>query len=208
MFNRSWQEVFKGPGTGKLSKLLPGSSPIFLRVEKRGSCFRLCYQIIAELAALEARAAQLEVVVTHQAEKIWTYDRTTDRTRYYFQHARLTVLRALSLPLRNGRAMEKVMRRRNSVRNSESPLVCARRHRQMTMKCAYSSVEFQCSVPWAHGRHCTRASRGLVDVKPRKQIICNPRFEREIKLVRLQLNSNSQYFAISNQLAKQQYQQS
>ena len=44
-------------------------------------------------------------------------------------------------------------------------------------------------------RHCTRASRGLIDVRPRKQIICNPRFEREIKLVRLKLNSNSQYFA-------------
>ena len=52
------------------------------------------------------------------------------------------------------------------------------------------------------------ASRGLVDVKLHKQIICNPRFEREIKLVRLKLNSDSQYFAISNQLAKQQYQQS
>ena len=46
-----------------------------------------------------------------------------------------------------------------------------------------------------------RASRGQVDVKPLKQIICNPRFEREIKLVRLKLNSNSQYFAIFNQLA-------
>ena len=34
-------------------------------------------------------------------------------------------------------------------------------------------------------RHFTRASRELVDVKPRKQIICNRRFEREIKLVRL-----------------------
>ena len=33
-------------------------------------------------------------------------------------------------------------------------------------------------------------------------------FEREIKLVTLNLNSNSQYFAISNQLAKQQYRQS
>ena len=32
-----------------------------------------------------------------------------------------------------------------------------------------------------------------MDVKPRKQIICNPRFEREIKLMSLQLNSNSQY---------------
>ena len=44
--------------------------------------------------------------------------------------------------------------------------------------------------------HCTRASRGLVDVKPCKQIICNPRFWREIELVRLRLKSNSQYFAI------------
>ena len=39
-----------------------------------------------------------------------------------------------------------------------------------------------------------------MDVKPRKQIICNPCFEHEIKLVRLKLNSNSQYFAISNLL--------
>ena len=45
-------------------------------------------------------------------------------------------------------------------------------------------------------KHYTKASRGLVDMKPRKQVICNPRFEREIKLVKLQLNSNSQYFAI------------
>ena len=57
-------------------------------------------------------------------------------------------------------------------------------------------------------RHCTGASCGQVDVKLRKQIICNPRFEREMKLVRLKLNSNSQYFAISKQLAKQQYRQS
>ena len=34
-------------------------------------------------------------------------------------------------------------------------------------------------------RHYTRASHKLVDVKPRKQIICNMRFKREIKLVRL-----------------------
>lgn len=26
-------------------------------------------------------------------------------------------------------------------------------------------------------RHCMRASRGLVDLKPRKQIVCSPRFE-------------------------------
>ena len=54
-------------------------------------------------------------------------------------------------------------------------------------------------------RHCKRASRGLVDVKPRKQIICNPRFEHKIKLVRLKLNSDFQRFAVSNQLAKQKY---
>ena len=31
-------------------------------------------------------------------------------------------------------------------------------------------------------RHYTRASRGLMDMKPRKKIICNPCFEKEIKL--------------------------
>ena len=44
-------------------------------------------------------------------------------------------------------------------------------------------------------RHCTRASHGLVDVKPRKQIICHPRFEREIRLVRLLLNRAEGHFA-------------
>ena len=51
-------------------------------------------------------------------------------------------------------------------------------------------------------RHYTSGSRGLVDVWPREQIICNTRFEREIKLVRLSLNSNSQYsefFLINSQ---------
>ena len=96
------------------------------------------------------------------------------------------------------------MRRRDCVRNLDTW-----KHRQTTIKCAYSSVERQCSVYCGHTvRHCTGASRGQVDVKLRKQIICNPRFEREMKLVRLKLNSNSQYFAISKQLAKQQYRQS
>ena len=72
----------------------------------------------------------------------------------------------------------------------------------MTMKCAYSSDE----VPRAQRTAGTwlGIARELVDVKPRKQIICNPRFGREIKLVRLKLKRNSQYFAISNQLAKQE----
>ena len=68
------------------------------------------------------------------------------------------------------------MRRRDSVRKLDTPLVCAKRHRQMTIKCAYSNVELQCSVLRAH---CTRASRELVDE------ICHPRFEREIELVRM-----------------------
>ena len=42
-------------------------------------------------------------------------------------------------------------------------------------------------------------------MKQRKERICNPCFEREIILVRLQLKSNSWYFAISNKLAKQRY---
>ena len=79
------------------------------------------------------------------------------------------------------------MHRCDCMRNLDTPSECARRHRRMKMRCAYLSVELQCNVPPAilFVRHCTRASRGLEYVKPRKQIICNPRFEREIKLVRL-----------------------
>ena len=80
------------------------------------------------------------------------FDRTTDRTRCYIQHARPTSPRALSQPLRNGRAREKVMSRCDCVSNLDTPLVCARKHRQMKMKCAYSSVELQCSLPRAHGQ--------------------------------------------------------
>ena len=42
-------------------------------------------------------------------------------------------------------------------------------------------------------------------MKQRKERICNPCFEREIILVRLLLKSDSWYFAISNELAKQRY---
>ena len=72
--------------------------------------------------------------------------------RCYFQYARLTALQALSQPLRNGMAKEKVIRRRDCVRNKDTPLVCARRHREITMKCAYSSAEPQCSVRRAHSQ--------------------------------------------------------
>ena len=105
------------------------------------------------------------------------------------------------------------MRRHDCVHNLDTPLVCFEKHQLMTMKCAYSSAKLQCCVPRAH-RHYTRAffkntQQQIVDAKPRnKQIICNLRFQREIKLVRLQLNNNSQYFAISDQLEKQEYKQS
>ena len=66
------------------------------------------------------------------------------------------------------------MRRRDCVRNLDTPSMCAKKHRQMTIKYAYSNVELQCSVLRAH---CTRASRELEDE------ICHPRFEHEIELV-------------------------
>ena len=71
------------------------------------------------------------------------------------------------------------MRRRDCVRNLDTPLVCAERHRQMTIKCAYSNVEVLCSVLGHTVRHCTRVSRELADE------ICHPRLEREIKLVKM-----------------------
>ena len=61
------------------------------------------------------------------------------------------------------------MRRRNCVRKLDTPFVCAKKHRQM-INVAYCGHTV---------RHCTRASRELVDE------ICHPRFEREIKLVRM-----------------------
>ena len=68
------------------------------------------------------------------------------------------------------------MRRRDCVRNLDTPSVCAKKHRQMTIKYAYSNVELQCSVLRAH---CMRASRELVDE------ICHARFEHQIEVVRM-----------------------
>ena len=119
--------------------------------------------------------------------------RATDRTRCYFQH-----VQAPSQPSRNGRVKGKEdLQAQLRAYLGYTSLVCARRHQQIMMRCAYSSAELQCSVPRAHGQALHEASRVFVDVKPR--------FEREIRLVRLQLNRNSQYFAIFNQLAKQRH---
>ena len=59
-----------------------------------------------------------------------------------------------------------------------------------------------CNLPYrGHtARHCMRASRGLVDLKPRKQIICSPRFELSKKrrqVARLAL----MYKCVTNQTA-------
>ena len=71
------------------------------------------------------------------------------------------------------------MRRRDCVRNLDTPSVCAKKHRQMTIKCATRTSS--CSVAYCGHmvRHCTRASRELVGE------ICHPRFEWEIELVRM-----------------------
>ena len=55
----------------------------------------------------------------------------------------------------------------------------------MTLKCAYFSVKLCATQHRYTVRHCLRASCEPVDVKLRKQIICNSHFEREIKLVRM-----------------------
>ena len=62
-----------------------------------------------------------------------------------------TTVQGATLSMRNGRARDKVMRRRDCARNLDTTLVCAKRHRQTTIKCAYSNVELQCSVLQAHG---------------------------------------------------------
>ena len=99
------------------------------------------------------------------------------------------------------------MRRSDCMRNQDTLLVPGDTGRSRCS--AHTQVpSFSAAYRWHTVRHYTRASRELVDVKPRRQIICNTRCERAIKLVRLKLNSNSQYFAIFNQLAKQQYRQS
>ena len=40
---------------------------------------------------------------------------------------------------------------RDCVCNLDTPFMCARKHGQMTMKCAYSCVKLWCSVLQAHG---------------------------------------------------------
>ena len=43
----------------------------------------------------------------------------------------------------------------------------------------------ECRSSVHHTRNYTRASCGLVDITPRKQRLCNPRFERKIILIKL-----------------------
>ena len=44
---------------------------------------RPCWDVV-DTSSIEIEISEnIEIVVTHQAEKIWTWDRTTDRTRCY-----------------------------------------------------------------------------------------------------------------------------
>ena len=74
------------------------------------------------------------------------------------------------------------MRRRDCVRNLDTPFSV----RQETSADDSEMRVLECRAIMQRSAG-TRLdiTRGLVDVKLWKQIICNPRFEREIKLVRL-----------------------
>ena len=100
--------------------------------------FYWIYLVIAELAERSPITVQNSSNPSSRKNLgVRPYDRTT--------------VQGATLSMRDGRAREKVMRRRDCVRNLDTPSVCAKRHRQMTIKCAYSNVELQCSVLRAHG---------------------------------------------------------
>ena len=70
------------------------------------------------------------------------------------------------------------MRRRNCVRNLDTPISV--RQETPSDDDKVRILERRAAAYCGHMvRHCTRASRELVDE------ICHPRFEREIKLVRM-----------------------
>ena len=76
------------------------------------------------------------------------------------------------------------MRRSDCMRNQDTLLVPGDTGRSRCS--AHTQVpSFSAAYRWRTVRHYTRASRELVDVKPRRQIICNTRCERAIKLVKL-----------------------
>ena len=78
------------------------------------------------------------------------------------------------------------MRRCDCVCDLDTPSVCAETpaddNEERILECW---APMQLTAGTQFGITHTRASRGLVDVKPREQIICNLRFGREVKLVRL-----------------------
>ena len=76
------------------------------------------------------------------------------------------------------------MRRSDCMRNQDTLLVPGDTGRSRCS--AHTQVpSFSAAYRWHTVKHYTRASRELVDAKPRRQIICNTRCERAIKLVRL-----------------------
>ena len=77
------------------------------------------------------------------------------------------------------------MRKVDCLYKLDTPVACARRHQQDDNEVRILARPGFSAVYCGHTvRHYTRASHGLVDMKLRNQIICNPRFKREIKLAR------------------------
>ena len=67
------------------------------------------------------------------------------------------------------------MRRRDCVGNLDTPSACAQRHRQMTIKCAYSNVELRCSVLRAnYTRVSSELVMSLIDITQRMSLIVLP----------------------------------
>ena len=95
--------------------------------------------------------------------------------RCYFNHARTTA----SNYYVSERQMEEVMHIRGCVPHLETPIECAKKLRSKVMKFAFTKVHA------AYGRHpvtvYTRASRGLVQLKQRKQR--NLAFELQVILI-------------------------
>ena len=112
----------------------------------RGQLYHGHVNVIALLlssGSLSTTRAQhlYEIGVTHQAEKIGLETvRPTVQGATFSMRGQLHCWHYLSHYVLEGLG-RKAMRRRDCVRNLDTPSVCANRHRKTTMKYAYSSVE-------------------------------------------------------------------
>ena len=156
----------------------------------RGQLYHGHVNVIALLlssGSLSTTRAQhlYEIGVTHQAEKIGLETvRPTVQGATFSMRGQLHCWHYLSHYVLEGLG-RKAMRRRDCVRNW-IPHQCAPRDTGRRPWSTHTRVSnLSAAYRWYTVRHYTRATCGLVDVKARKQMISNQRFEREIKLVRL-----------------------